>query len=184
MTNQVFWELISSSREHGVKQVEWLIEELSKKTVEDIIGFEMEFNDKLRHSYTSSLWGAAYLLLGGCSDDGFDYFRTWLIAQGEDVFLKAIENPESLNDYLTDEYLETEEYGLQMEEMMYVAKDAYTYKITGKTEYDDDAADQFYAALDASGEKYEILDIDIDWEEDDLETMFPILWERFGENPL
>ena len=23
---------------------------------------------------------------GGCSDDGFDYFRGWLIAQGREVF--------------------------------------------------------------------------------------------------
>jgi hypothetical protein len=27
-------------------------------------------------------WGAAYLANGGCSDDGFDYFRGWLIGQG------------------------------------------------------------------------------------------------------
>ncbi|MBB6566504.1 hypothetical protein HNR71_002141 [Kribbella sandramycini] len=33
-------------------------------------------------SYNWRLWHAAYLINGGCSDDGFEYFRGWLIAQG------------------------------------------------------------------------------------------------------
>ena len=36
-------------------------------------------------SYRWDLWGAAYLANGGCSDDGFDYFRGWLIGQGRKV---------------------------------------------------------------------------------------------------
>ncbi len=31
------------------------------------------------------LWGAAWVLLGGASDDAFDYFRCWLIGQGREV---------------------------------------------------------------------------------------------------
>jgi len=26
--------------------------------------------------------GAAYIINGGCSDDGFEYFRRWLVLQG------------------------------------------------------------------------------------------------------
>jgi hypothetical protein len=28
-------------------------------------------------SYRNDLWAAGYLINGGCSDDGFDYFRGW-----------------------------------------------------------------------------------------------------------
>jgi Protein of unknown function (DUF4240) len=33
-------------------------------------------------SYDWNLWGAVYLMQGGCSDDAFDYFRGWLVMQG------------------------------------------------------------------------------------------------------
>ncbi|BFH68375.1 hypothetical protein J27TS7_54130 [Paenibacillus dendritiformis] len=61
MTDKIFWELISNSRKQGGKQVEWLIVELSKKPVNEIIDFEIELANKLQQSYTSSLWGAAFV---------------------------------------------------------------------------------------------------------------------------
>jgi hypothetical protein len=33
---------------------------------------------------------------GGASDDGFDYFRGWLIAQGRAVYEQALADPDSL----------------------------------------------------------------------------------------
>jgi hypothetical protein len=56
------------------------------------------------------LWGAAYLINGGCSDDGFDYFRRWLILQGHKVFQAAIANPDSLADVVDpdEEFIECE----------------------------------------------------------------------------
>jgi hypothetical protein len=47
-------------------------------------------------AYTWDLWGAAYLINGGCSDDGFAYFRAWLISRGQDVYSAALQNPDSL----------------------------------------------------------------------------------------
>ncbi|WP_342210876.1 LysR family transcriptional regulator [Streptomyces sp. DH-12] len=44
------------------------------------------------------LWAAAYVINGGCSDDGFDYFRGWLIAQGREVFERAVARPGALAD--------------------------------------------------------------------------------------
>lgn len=49
-------------------------------------------------SYRSSLWAAAYVINGGCSDDGFDYFRGWLILQGRETFGQAVADPDSLDD--------------------------------------------------------------------------------------
>jgi len=56
---------------------------LSELDWQDILAFENRFNALHRASYTSHLWCAAYLMCGGCSDDGFDYFRYWLISRGE-----------------------------------------------------------------------------------------------------
>ncbi|WP_449342020.1 DUF4240 domain-containing protein [Streptomyces aurantiogriseus] len=36
-------------------------------------------------AYTWDLWGAAWVLLDGASDDAFDFFRCWLIGQGREV---------------------------------------------------------------------------------------------------
>ena len=36
---------------------------------------------------------------GGCSDDGFEYFRCWLIGLGKDKFEQALQNPESITEF-------------------------------------------------------------------------------------
>jgi hypothetical protein len=43
----------------------------------------------LAASYRTVLWAAACLINGGYSDDGFEYFRGWLIVQGRDVFERS-----------------------------------------------------------------------------------------------
>ncbi|MNN13951.1 hypothetical protein D3C81_1270010 [compost metagenome] len=184
MTSIVFWELIGNSKKHGVEQVEWLINELSKKAAHEMIEFEVELRSKMGESYTSSLWGAAFVIMGGCSDDGFDYFRGWLIAQGEEVFSKVLINPEYLAEYLSDDFLEEDVFAPQLEEMLSVASDAYTYQKTGNMEYNDEIDSEFVNEVEAQGFKFKTADIELDWEEDDLEDKYPILWKRFGEDPL
>ncbi|EKC76209.1 hypothetical protein LEA_04821 [human gut metagenome] len=34
----------------------------------------------------------------GCSDDGFIDFRAWLIAQGKEVYMNALRDPDTLAD--------------------------------------------------------------------------------------
>ena len=53
----------------------------------------------MREADTKDLWAAAYMICGGCSDDGFRDFRAWLIAQGREVFKGAVPNPDSLADH-------------------------------------------------------------------------------------
>lgn len=33
---------------------------------------------------------------GGCADDGFEYFRNWIISRGKDVYDQAKANPDTL----------------------------------------------------------------------------------------
>ena len=44
------------------------------------------------------LWDAASIMMEWCSDDGFIDFRAWLIAQGREVYLAALKDPDSLAD--------------------------------------------------------------------------------------
>ena len=61
------------------------------------------FHDIL-HTYEDlaaqyGLWDAASVIKEyGCSDDGFIDFRAWLIAQGKDVYMNALRDPDTLAD--------------------------------------------------------------------------------------
>ena len=39
---------------------------------------------------------AACIINGGTSDDRFDYFKNWLILQGQYAFRQALQNPDTL----------------------------------------------------------------------------------------
>ncbi|WP_438497660.1 DUF4240 domain-containing protein [Paenibacillus sp. IHBB 3054] len=184
MTTDLFWEMINNSKKYGEEQVEWLTKELTKSSKEEILQFEIEFRNKMEQSYTSSLWGAAFVVMGGCSDDGFDCFRGWLISRGEEVFNQVIKNPEFLAEYLSEENLQEDVFAPQLEEMLSVASDAYIYQKTGMFECNDDINTEFYNELEARGYNFEVINIENDWEEEDLEEMYPLLWGKFEDNPL
>ncbi len=98
MNRDDFWRLIeeAGSGSHPGEQAQTIQSKLANRSPEEIIDFERHMTDLLSSSYTWNLWGAAYLICGGCSDDGFDYFRGWLIVQGKVVFEKALAEPDSL----------------------------------------------------------------------------------------
>ena len=50
-------------------------------------------------AYQYGLWTAASVIeRGGCTDDGFIDFRGWLIAQGREVYMATLKDPDSLAD--------------------------------------------------------------------------------------
>ncbi|WP_026559748.1 DUF4240 domain-containing protein [Bacillus sp. J37] len=181
MDQKEFWRLIERSREYD-DQAYFLTEVLAKKEVEEVLDFEFLFQKLMNSSYKSRLWGAAFVLMGGCSDDAFDYFRGWLIGQGEDIFYKVMKDPEFLVEYINEDNLDDEGVP-QNEELLSAGFDAYSLLKTGDIEWDDNIYNEFLEALDKRGVE-PMTDIEFDWEEEDLENLFPILWERFGEEPL
>jgi hypothetical protein len=78
-------------------------------------------------AHTWNLWGAAYLINGGCSDDGFVYFCAWLIGRGRAVYEAAVADPDTLADVV--EEVGYGEYELEM--LMGVATPAYE-EMTGE----------------------------------------------------
>lgn len=182
MTETLFWELIDKCKEKGDdsdEQMEWLVYQLSKRPVKDIVMFDYIFNTYYLKSYTSDLWAAAYITMGGCSDDCFDYFRAFLLYLGKEAYETAIKDPESLLPYL--KLIEEQEEVPQLEELLSVACEAYEEK-TGQDfeEYQD-----LYDKL--TNEPFNQPEIEFDWDEDDeegLKKKFPLLWEAFGETPI
>ena len=73
-----------------------LVAALAQLPVVEILAYQQIHDQLMAESYHWDLWGAAYLLNFGCSDDGFDYFRGWLLAQGRMVWEAALQDPDGL----------------------------------------------------------------------------------------
>ncbi|RFU69728.1 DUF4240 domain-containing protein [Bacillus sp. V59.32b] len=181
MTEEYFWGLLEKAKNKGEdqeEQFEWLVTHLSKSPIKEIVRFDYIFNKHYKKSYTSDLWAAAYIVMGGCSDDSFDYFRAWLLYLGKDMYEEAIKDPESIIPHL--EALEEEDMP-DFEDILSLACLAYEEK----TGLDPDDYYDLYTKLTDDA----MLDseLELDWDEDDEERLrnkFPRLWEIYGENPL
>lgn len=97
-----FWKLIADARA-GVPDptdccavVHRATSLLAARPPAEIVAAQQILWDLMADSYRHPLWAAAYLINGGCSDDGFDYFRGWLLTQGAEVHRAAVADPDSL----------------------------------------------------------------------------------------
>lgn len=99
-----FWKLIDDARARAADPADaeavavMAAGLLSAVPQPEIVAAEPVLLGLLAGSYRTVLWAGAYLINGGCSDDGFDYFRGWLIAQGREVFERSVADPDSLAD--------------------------------------------------------------------------------------
>jgi hypothetical protein len=94
-----FWAIIDNARS-GAEGEEAFLDRVEARlrtlSPEELTQFEAHFEEIHGDSHTLELWGAAYIVKGGCSNDGFDYFRAWLIAQGQRTFERAMADPDTL----------------------------------------------------------------------------------------
>jgi hypothetical protein len=165
-----FWEYVS--RAHAAAggrrddealdaQAEHLAAALTGQPPNELLDFQSLWDRFHAAAYRWDLWGAAYVINGGCSDDGFHYFRNWLIAQGRDVYTAALADPESLADLPGVEPDRAED-----EAVAYAAADVYE-ELTGE-EMPESAVEH---APEPAG--------DDDWDEDTVDEHFPRLAARF-----
>ncbi|MFJ5232385.1 DUF4240 domain-containing protein [Kitasatospora sp. NPDC088391] len=131
MDETAFWQLVDDTRDTAAgdpdEQAEALVERLLRLTPDEVLDFARQFEARFQRAYTVELWGAAHLLLGGASEDSFDYFRCWLIGQGREVFEGAVHDPDALAGLVPD--FDDEEDG-DAEELGYAADEAYE-RLTG-----------------------------------------------------
>ncbi|MEU7476078.1 DUF4240 domain-containing protein [Lentzea sp. NPDC042327] len=104
MDLKTFWQLIADARADVPDPSDCCAVVAAAKTrlaalpPAEIVSAQQALWDVMALSYRNPLWAAAYVINGGCSDDGFDYFRGWLLTQGEDVYHAAATSPETLAD--------------------------------------------------------------------------------------
>ena len=106
MTQAAFWGLIESARAGAgndtERQSELLEEHLSELPPQQIAGFQKIRRQMDEQAYTWDIWGAAYVIEDGCSDDCFRDFRAYLISLGPRAFAAALRNPDSLAPIVQD----------------------------------------------------------------------------------
>jgi len=93
LDEDLYWAIIDKSLKNTKNQEaqeQFLIKEIGKLTPKQMIGFRLRTDKLLYDTYNSEMWCAAYIMNGGCSDDGFEYFRNWVISRGKEIYYKAI----------------------------------------------------------------------------------------------
>jgi hypothetical protein len=103
MDREQFWVMIEAARAASgggcQAQTAQLVAALSQRSVDEVLAWDRIHGELMAESYGWDLWGAAHLINGGCSDDGFDYFRGWLLGQGRAIWQAALADPDSLADH-------------------------------------------------------------------------------------
>ncbi|MGP3953634.1 DUF4240 domain-containing protein [Streptomyces sp. 7N604] len=131
MDETEFWEIIDSTREAAEgdpeEQADLVVDRLVQLDPDAVLDFARHFEARFNRAYHWDVWGAAWVLLGGASDDAFDNFRCWLIGQGREVYEGAVHDPDALADLLDDF---DEEVDGDAEELGYAADEAYE-QLTG-----------------------------------------------------
>ena len=172
LDEDLYWKIIDKSLKNTDNQEDqesFLVKEISTLTPVQMIGFRLRTDKLLYDTYTSEMWCAAYIMNGGCSDDGFEYFRNWVISRGKETYYQAKQNP----DNLIAEVEENED-GYEFESFWYVALAAFQQR-TGKDLYEYIDHDNFKTMEGGYPP------IEFTWKEDDPESMkkiCPRLFEK------
>jgi hypothetical protein len=165
MSEQEFWSLIerTTDPDGSLGQASRLTEHLSQLTVEQVLGFDLHFARFHQACAQGRLWCAAYVMLGACSEEDFEHFRSGLIGRGRAVFEAALADPDSLVD------LDLEvPHELQDEDLPFATTDAWT-RITGE---DDEA---FWRTVAGFQDLPEPAPVHLDWDPDDPDSMAAIV---------
>jgi len=166
MQEQAFWTIVESARKAAGTDIDGrvaaLAVELDKLSAETIQQFERVYNQMMDRAYRWDLWGAAYLMHNGGSDDSFCYFCDWLISEGQEVFERALANPDSLADVAKKYNLELDSFSLEL--FASVAFEVFEAKTGGLLQRE--FSTKPVAPVAPAGEE---------WEVEDLPRLFPRL---------
>jgi hypothetical protein len=129
MDAAAFWKLVGDTRaaagDDTSGQSELLEARLRRLPAQQIAAFERMYRALDRRAYTWDLWGAAYVIEDGCSDDCFRDFRAYLISLGRGPYETALRDPDAIAPTVED--AETGDW----ENADNVAPDAYQ-SVTGE----------------------------------------------------
>jgi Protein of unknown function (DUF4240) len=160
MDESRFWELVQRAHDAASDDMDQkckaLMAEIGSLSSNEASDFAILFDTMMARAYCYELWGAAYVIHGGCGDDTFNDFRSALISRGRSCFERAIADPDSL----ADEPFDATAWFYE----------GYQYAVT--------AAVKAVAGL-RPGRRHPDRPSGQDWDEDDLRELFPRLSARF-----
>jgi hypothetical protein len=173
-----FWQIIDSSREQARQKKlakgqdfidvheQTLAESLRTLPPDQIAAFNDRFWEVHQRAYRWDLWGAAYWLHGGCSDDGFIDYRACLISLGKDLFQRVLNDPDTIADLVDRPDVPY----MQAEGFQYIAGRVYEEK-TGKSM----PLGESSGIDEPEGEKFDFDDEEV------MSERFPKLLAKFPE---
>lgn len=171
MTIDTFWDLIRKSRRGHAADCDQIADNLTSRLEKldppEIISFDHHLWDMVNQAFSWDLWAVAYIINGGCSDDGFTDFRGWLVAQGREYFEKVMADPQAAARRVRDEEVECEA-------ILYAATYAYENK-TGQELPKDEPPPPSHEP----GTTFKDRPEGEPWNEEDLERLYPRLCKRF-----
>lgn len=168
MDEEGFWTLIEKSKQSSTsnnEQYECLRTELSKLPAEDIAVFNEIFSSKMAEIYRYDLWAIAYIINGGCSDDGFTYFRSWLVCQGRKYYKNAIARPEFVGEQVPVEAMESKSPNNTI----------YEFDLLPITVYKEKTGYEMYIEYSGIGDA-----LGYSWTYEELPSLYPSVCEKFG----
>lgn len=172
MDEDTFWAIIEASRaeadpmsmDEGDHQPAVLTEMLKARTPAEVCGFHAMFHRLHRRAYHWDLWAAAYIILGGCSDDGFTDFRSGLIGLGKKAYYDALSDPNTLARE-ADRGVD-----FSQEALAYAASYAYEALTEG-------------AEMQVESEPpHPARPAGVEWDEDTVHEKYPVLAKRFAQH--
>lgn len=177
----VLWETLAAARRREAKRdddeavaeesmVEDIIARLTAAGAQTAQAFQSGFSDAMRRAYRWDLWGAGYVIHGGLSDDGFAYFRAWLIAQGQEAFEQALADPDRLAVLVPANRQEP----LELESLLYAGATAWE-AATGQSPNGPQWQSSDLTGAEPAGRPFD---------EATLADRYPRLTARFGSAPL
>ncbi|MCK1518681.1 DUF4240 domain-containing protein [Bradyrhizobium sp. 190] len=156
-----FWKIVQAANDTSSgdmdRKCDALRQQISSLSKADAIEFAQLFDAMMDKAYSFPLWGAAYVINGGCSDDTFGDFCSSLISRGRQAFERALTDPDALAD---EDFSESDWF-----------YEGYQYAVTDGVEAVAGHRPQRSMPDQPAG---------AEWQEDDLDTLFPKLSAKFG----
>ncbi len=163
MNESRFWEIVQLAHDQSEGDMDVKCElirtSLSNLSKDDATAFSSLFDSLMDRAYSWPLWGAAYVINGGCSDDTFSDFRASLISRGRDAFESALSNPDSL---ATEDFDEDAWF-----------YEGYQYAVT-------DGIEAAVGSVVNREKPYPSEPSGQPWEEDEVYELYPKLGEKFA----
>jgi hypothetical protein len=175
-----FWELVADTRAEALEaepasvveeHVGTLTAALEELSDDEVRAFHRELRAVRAHANRWDLWAAAYVALGGASDDSFLDFRNWLISLGRETYERVLADPDSVADLSWDE--EENDFGAA-EEWASAPLEVLEERGFDEEELDPDEDEVDDEFGDPTGEPFP--EDDDEW----FAARLPRLWAKYG----